>query len=410
MAYDTERLIGEHDAELGCPALDLGVFGPDVAADPHPFYEALRSTCPVAGVGFGDDDRSFVVSTHEDVTFVLRNPDIFSSEDAVDIGQERPLIPLQIDPPEHVKWRRLMDPYLSPKQVAPLEGDFRKLVNEIIDTFIDGGDEINFHEQFSVPVPCTMFLRLLGCPADEMDTFVRWKDNIVRPWAETAEQAAAIRAETGQEMYAYFSQEIAVRRDQPRDDLLSEFTHGLVDGRHLTEHEVLDILFLFLLGGLDTVTATLDCTISYLAQHPERRQALQASPEVIPSAVEEFLRFHTPVMGILRSVRQPVELRGVAMRPGDSVMVMIGSANVDELQFDDPHLLDLEREANKHYAFGGGPHRCLGSHFARLELRVALEEFHRRIPDYEIPDGSELRFSPGIREVADFPLRIRAAS
>jgi cytochrome P450 len=296
-----------------------------------------------------------------------------------------------------------MDPYLAPKQVALLENDFRKLVNEIIDTFHDD-DEINFHERFSVPLPCTMFLRLLGCPPEEMETFVRWKDNIIRPWAATAEEAAVIRAETGQEMYAYFSQEIASRREQPREDLLSEFTHGLVEDRNLTEHEILDILYLFLLGGLDTVTATLDCTISHLAAHPDERRRMVEHPELIPSAVEEFLRFHTPVMGVVRSVKKPVELHGVPMKPGDHVMVMIGSANADESQFDDPHSLDLERPANKHYAFGGGPHRCLGSHFARLELRVALEEFHKRIPDYHVKEGADLEFSPGIREVANLPL------
>lgn len=403
-AYDPDELIDEHP-EYGCPVLALDAYGPAVAADPHPFYATLRERCPVAGVPFGEG-RAYVLSRHEDVTFALRNPDIFSSEGAVDIGQDRPLIPLEIDPPDHVKWRRFMDPHLAPKQIAPLESDIRKLVNEIIDTFVDE-PEINFHAAFSVPVPCTMFLRLLGLPHDEMDRFVRWKDNIIRPAAPDVAGMQEIRRQTGQEMYAYFRDQIASRREQPRDDLLSAFTHGEVDGRPLTDHEILDILYLFLLGGLDTVTATLDCTISYLATHPERRRELVERPELLPAAVEELLRFHTPVMGIVRKVVKPVELHGVTFEPGDNVMVMIGSANTDELQFDDAHALDLERADNKHYAFGGGPHRCLGSHFARLELRLALEELHRRIPDYELPPGTQLDFSTGIREVADLPLRLQ---
>lgn len=402
-SYDAEALIADHP-EYGCPVVEVDAYGSDVAADPHPFYATLRELCPVAGVPFGDG-KTYMISRHEDVTFALRNPDIFSSEGAVDIGQERPLIPLEIDPPDHVKWRRLMDPHLAPKRVAPLEDDIRKLVNEIIDTFVDE-DQINFHEAFSVPVPCTMFLRLLGLPNDEMDQLVRWKDNIIRPLGETPEEMQEIRRATGQEMYEYFRHEIAARRSQPTDDLLSEFTHSEVDGRPLTDHEILDILFLFILGGLDTVTASLDCTISYLAAHPERRQQLIERPESISAAVEEFLRFHTPVMGIVRRVAKPVELHGVEMFPGDSVMVMIGAANVDDAQFDDPHELQLGREDNKHYAFGGGPHRCLGSHFARLELRLALEEFHKRIPDYAVRPGHELDFSTGIREVADLPLEI----
>jgi cytochrome P450 len=402
-SYDVDALIAEH-ADYGCPVVEVDAYGPAVAADPHPFYATLRDKCPVAGLPFGDG-KSYMISRHEDVTFALRNPDIFSSDGAVDIGQERPLIPLEIDPPDHVKWRRLMDPHLAPKRVAPLEDDIRELVNEIIDTFADE-DHINFHEAFSVPVPCIMFLRLLGLPTDEMDRFVRWKDNIIRPLAEAPEAMQEIRRETGQEMYAYFRDEIDSRRSQPRDDLLSEFTHSEVDGRPLTDHEILDILFLFLLGGLDTVTASLDCTISHLASHPDSRQQMIERPETISTAIEEFLRFHTPVMGIVRRVAKPVELHGVEKLPGDSVMVMIGSANVDETQFMDPHEMQLAREENKHYAFGGGPHRCLGSHFARLELRLALEEFHKRIPEYQVRPGHELDFSTGIREVADLPLDI----
>jgi cytochrome P450 len=401
VGYDTSAIVSHVD-ETGCPVLDLVAFSPEVAADPHPFYAALREQCPVAGIPFDDTRRSFIVSTHEDVQFVLRNPDIFSSEDAVDIGQDRPLIPLQIDPPEHVKWRRLMDPFLAPKQVAPLEEDFRILVNDLIDGFIGAG-RVDFHHQFSVPLPCTMFLRLLGLPLEEMATFVRWKDGIIRPPVEfgDVEGAARVRRETGQEMYAYFSDEIESRQASPRDDLLTRLVQGTVDDRSLTTNELLDIMFLFLLGGLDTVTASLDCTIGYLAQHPEQRQALVDDPSLTHHAVEEFLRFHTPVMGILRSVVKPVELSGVKMEPGDHMMVMIGSANTDDAVFPDAGTLDYERADNKHFAFGGGPHRCLGSHFARLELRIALEEWHRRIPDYQLVEGTVPSYSPGIRESAD---------
>lgn len=398
--------IVSHIDESGCPVLNVeAFFSPEASAFPNPVYAALREQCPVVSMPFAEDKNAFIVSRHEDVQFALRNPQIFSSADAVDIGQERPLIPLQIDPPEHVKWRRLMDPFLAPKQVALLEDDFRVLVNELIDGFIDSGG-INFHEEFSVPLPCTMFLRLLGLPPDEMDTFVRWKDNIIRPAVEfgDVEAAAKIRRETGQEMYAYFTTEIEARIAQPRDDLLTRLIQGEVDGRALTLEDLLDIMFLFLLGGLDTVTATLDCTLGYLGNHPERRDELVEHPELMQHAVEEFLRFHTPVMGVIRSVDEEVEINGITMRPGDNLMVMIGSANTDGSVFDRPDEVDYERPDNKHLAFGGGPHRCLGSHFARLELRVALEEWHRRIPAYRIPEGLTPSYSPGIRESADLRL------
>jgi cytochrome P450 len=255
-----------------------------------------------------------------------------------------------------------------------------------------------------------MFLRLLGCPTEMTPTFVRWKDNIIRPLANSVEDAQEIRTATGQEMYAYFEPEIEERRKNPREDLLTELTHGTIDDRPLTKNEMLDILFLLFIAGLDTVTATLDCTMSYLASNPDRQEQLVARSELIPGAVEELLRFHTPVMGVLREVKEETELGGVRMVPGDHVMVMVGSANIDEEHFERPHDMDFEREVNKHYAFGAGPHRCLGSHFARLELRCALEEFHKRIPSYELPDETELTFSPGIREIAQFPLTIHPAA
>ncbi len=404
MSYDASELVSE--AEAGCcPVIELTAFGPDVAADPHPFYSEIRNRCPVGSIGFDPDAPAYVLSRYEDVQFALRNPEIFGSEDAVDIGQERPLIPLQIDPPDHVQWRRLMDPYLAPKQVAALEDDFRSLTNAIIDEF-DDTDRINFHQAFSVPLPSIMFLRLLGLPIDELGMLVRWKDNIIRPDAAGPEDAQRIRHETGREMYEYFESEIVARRDEPREDLLSEFVHGDIGGRNPTQNEILDIMYLFLLGGLDTVTATLDCTVAHLAADSERRRLVMEHAEMIPAVVEEMLRFHTPVMGIIRTVRQPVELHGVELEPGATVMVMIGSANTDEAVFERAGEVDFDRQANKHYAFGGGPHRCLGSHLARLELRVGLEEFHRRVSDYSIPDGVALEFSPGIREVADFPLLI----
>ena len=162
---------------------------------------------------------------------------------------------------------------------------------------------------------------------------------------------------------------------------------------------------LLLLGGLDTVTATLDCMIVYLAQHPDRRQAVVDDPELMDPAIEEMLRHQTPVMMVPRIIAQDFELGGVKLAAGDGATLMIGAAQLrpGRVRRRRPRCV-LDREANRHLAFGGGPHRCLGSHLARLELRVALQEFHKRIPEYEIAEGTEIHFSPGIRQADNLPL------
>jgi cytochrome P450 len=323
--------------------------------------------------------------------------------DAISIGNVRPLIPLQINPPEHVKYRRLLDPLFAPKQVALLENDVRKLSNQLIDDFIDTG-ECEFNRAFAIPLPCTVFLRLLGLPLEDLDLFLEFKNNIIRPPAKDQAEFERIQAETGQRIYAYFDKVLDERKRQPRDDMMSGFLEAEVDGHRLTREDILDICYLFLLAGLDTVTASVGCMVSYLASHPEQRQRLVDDPSLVPGAVEELLRWETPVPGVPRVLTDGVELSGEELQPGERVTVLLGSANIDEYEFPRPDNVDFERPANRHLAFGGGVHRCLGSHLARLELRVALETLHERVPDYTIKPGEEPKYSMGIRAVEYLPL------
>jgi cytochrome P450 len=395
--------MSEMEAGPDTPEMPAGQFDLD-PADPQSIYDMLREHSPILRTEMGGT----MIARHEDVEFALRHADVFSSDmEAISIGNVRPLIPLQVNPPDHVKYRRLLDPLFAPKQVALLENDVRKLSNQLIDDFVDTG-ECEFNSAFAIPLPCTVFLRLLGLPLEDLDLFLELKDNIIRPGgtsgARSDEEFMQIQAETGQRIYAYFEQVLDERERQPQDDLLSGFLEAEVDDHRLTREDILDICYLFLLAGLDTVTASVGCMVSYLAQHPEQRDRLVDDPSLVPGAVEELLRWETPVPGVPRVVAEDVELCGERLEAGERVTVLIGSANIDDSEFPEPDRVDFERPANRHLAFGGGVHRCLGSHLARLELRVALETIHERIPDYAIKPGETPKYSMGIRAVEYLPL------
>ena len=376
---------------------------PSVAAHPQPVFRELQSRCPAGRMIEGGGPFIF---RYEDVLYALRHPEIFSAEvEAGMIGNERPLIPLQVDPPRQTKYRKILDPIFSRKRMNELEPDLRELANSLIDEFADEG-ACEFASQFAVPYPCTPFLRLMCLPQADLDLFLELKDGIIRPElnASSEAQASEIREDAGRRTYAYFEQMLDLRSEAPKDDLLSFFLSAEIDGIALTREEILDICFLFLIGGLDTVTSTLGCAFVYLARHPDRRQQMLDNPDMLDSVVEELLRWETPVMQVVRDVKQDCTLGEVECKKGERVVLVLGSADVDPAEFPDPENVDFERSPNRHLAFGSGAHRCLGSHLARLELRVALEAFHERIPHYSIASGEEPVYKPAIREVSHLPL------
>lgn len=376
-------------------------------AEPQPMYKALRESAPV----FRAPDGPVVLSRLADIELALKRPDLFSSNmDAVDLGNVRPLIPLQVDPPEHAKYRRILDPLFTPREMARREPAITALVNQMIDGFADRG-ECDFHAEFAVPLPCTVFLQLLGLPLADLDKFLVWKDAVIRPeGAKGFKEHREAAAPAAHQIYAYFERAIDDHIANPREDVLSALIAAEIEGAPLSREELLDICFLFLIAGLDTVTDSLDCFFVYLARHPEQRRLLIEDPDILPGAIEELLRWETPVPGVARIAVQDVEVGGCPIRNGERVSPLLGAANTDPAEFDDPETVDFARNPNRHRAFGGGPHRCLGSHLARLELRVALREFHRRIPDYEIRSGTELKYTTALRSVEALPLTFPVAA
>ncbi len=380
------------------------VFSQRCADDPHSVYSEVLERCPVSRAPGVFGGYSVTLARYEDVLWALKHPEVFSSKNVVNVGGDVPMLPLSVDPPDHAKYRRLLDPQFSPKRMAELEPEARQLVNEIIDGFAGNG-ACEFHEDFATPLPSTIFLAIMGLPHEDLPAFLEWRDDTIRPQGKTAEEVESKRMAAGKAIEEYFDAKCEEKRRDPDDRLLSTIVHAEVDGRPLTHDELLGITHLLLLGGLDTVTATLDCMIVYLAQHPDRRRAIVENPSLIPGAIEELLRHQTPVMMVPRIVAQDYELDGVTMRAGDGATLLIGAANCDGTEFDAANDVQFDREANRHLAFGGGPHRCLGSHLARLELRVAIEEFHKRIPEYALATDEPIAFSPGIRQAEHLPLR-----
>ncbi|HVA42422.1 MAG TPA: cytochrome P450, partial [Acidimicrobiales bacterium] len=380
----------------------------DFARDPRPYYEALRNGAPRRDdLEMPGQSRTVVLSRYEDVEAAFRNPQLFSSQFGVgsgSLGNDRPLIPLMIDPPEHKKYRVLLDPYFAPRHMAKLEEGITTLVNGLIDQFVDK-EGCEFTSEFAVPMPCTAFLELLGLPLEDLDFFLHIKEGIVRGHGKhDMTEAAEARAESGRACYDYFEKVLDRLQEERGTGLLCDLLEAEVDGVRLTREEIMDICFLFILAGLDTVTDSLCCFFNYLAEHPDQRQQIVDDPDVIPSVVEELLRWESPVAGVARIVTRDDEIRGCPVHKGDSVLVFVGAANTDPEAIERADVVDFDRTANRHYAFGGGIHRCLGSHLARLELRVALREWHKRIPNYRVAEGAELVWTPMLRSVHQLPL------
>jgi cytochrome P450 len=384
----------------------VNLFDQEFARCPQAVYAQMRAQCPVSRMAFTDQP---VVARFEDVAWALRHPEIFSSEMELQValGTERPMIPQQIDPPAQTRYRKLLDPHFSRRKMEALAPALREHANRLIDEFVEAG-HCEFDSAFAIPLPCTAFLDLLGLPPSDLGLFLELKDGIIRPNkdrpAMSMDDATNTRVATGRRIYEYFEKTLDERERKPREDLLTALLGAEIEGERLQRTELLDICFLLLLAGLDTVTATLGCNMAYLAANPDQRRRLLEDPDLIPGAVEELLRWETPVTAVPRVVKQDVTLGGVEIRAGEMITLLLGSANTDEEHFERADQVDFERPRNIHTAFGVGPHRCLGSHLARMELRVALEEWHRRIPEYEITAGETPRYSPGIREVLYLPL------
>ena len=333
---------------------------------------------------------------------VLQNPELFSSKNNTGfsflLGRELDLIPLEIDPPEHMKYRIHFNKPLSPRSIAPREESVRSTAISLLEKFQSSG-QCEFVEDFAIQFPVRIFMDLFGMPPEDFDRILDYENKLlhVSNTIETRSQAA-------RDIYDYIVELLAAKRANPGDDLASAVLGFTVDERELTDKEILGMYFLLFVGGLDTVASSLGFAWRYLAANPQAQQQLRDNPDLIPGAIEEFFRMHS-VVEVRRSVTQDVEFHGVQLKQGDFVNLITAVASLDSKEFENPMEADFERSPNRHCAFVFGPHRCMGSNLARLEMRVALEEWLNRIPEFSIEEGAEIDVNLGaVVSLARLPL------
>jgi cytochrome P450 len=343
-------------------------------------YASLRAGCPVfwteAWGGY------WVASRYEDVYEAARDPERFASAPGVmipPVGHGRPLLPMESDPPDHLAYRELLLPRFAPAAVARLESDVREFAASLVDGVADAG-RADLYETLAKPLPLLMITRLLGIERD--DQFWEWVELLMYGRVEGVDAATVIA--TAGALYDFLADQLDERRAAPGDDLLSLLLEGNVNGRPYTQDEILDLAFFLVIAGIENTAFSIRATLRHLAVRPGDRAALAAEPALINNVVEQSLRLYAPVTGLSRTVTGETSLGGRQLRAGDRLLLLFGSANRDETVFEDADEFHLDRRDGRHVAFGIGPHRCVGSHLARLEVRIAVEELLKRVPDFEL--------------------------
>lgn len=330
-----------------------------------------------------DGQGTWVIVRAEDQRRVLQDPATFSSHRRIfssAIGEDWPLIPLEIDPPLHTVYRSLLNPLLSPRRVIAMEPVVRTRAVELIEAIRTRGASANVMKEFSFPFAVSIFLQFLGVASDRLWEFVGWGHDIVHGTPPL--RTAAVR-----QVIAFIDDLAERRRREPADDFMTFVIGAQVEGRTLTDQEVRAISILLFGAGLDTVAAAIGFDLYHLARVPEDQKYLRENPSRILRASEELLRAYSTVTPI-RVATRDAELHGVTIRRGDLVACPTMGANRDPLEFAEPDRVNLNREDSRHTAFAYGPHRCMGSHLARREIVIGLEEWLARIPTFRIKEGT----------------------
>jgi cytochrome P450 family 142 subfamily A polypeptide 1 len=353
---------------------------------PHPELTWMRANAPVY---WDERSQAWGIARHADVRYASLHPETFSN--AGGVRADAPAVPMMIDmdDPAHLRRRKLVSQGFTPRRVAGLEPRIRQVCDQILDRVCERG-ECDFVWDIAAPLPLIMIADALGTAPEDRDLLLRWSDDLLCGLTDVSDADLAGRAaEAFAGYFEYASLVIADRRDHPRDDLISTLVHAEIDGDRLDDESLVHESLLILIGGDETTRHVLSGGAYQLFTRPDQRQLLIGDPGRIAVAVEEMLRWVSPIKNMNRTLTRDIELRGQLLREGDNALLLYPSANRDEDVFADPFRFDVTRQPNDHLAFGVGPHFCLGASLGRLELRVMFERLLDRFPDMEPAQQAE---------------------
>jgi cytochrome P450 len=385
---------------------DFDVLDPAYVKDPFGVWDELRGRCPIARTD--RRLRSWLPTRYGDVAAIAHDIDHFSSREVGviprgtdDVELPEGLPPISSDPPVHTWTRRLLLPWFSHQRVAQYEPMTRTLCSSLIDSFASAG-RADAAADYAQQIPVRVIATMLGVPSDLADTFTGWVRDVLE-FADDPERRNRGRAA----IVRYFLDQIERRRDEPGDDLISALLRSDVDGEPVSDGHVLGIAALTLIAGVDTTWSAIGASLWHLASHRDDRRRLVAEPDLMPIAIEELLRAYSPVT-MAREVSADIDFGGCPMQVGDRVLLNFPAANRDPDVFERADTVIIDRQQNRHLAFGVGIHRCAGSNLARMELRVALEVWLSRIPEFELADPDQVTWAGGqVRGPRTLPVRFR---
>jgi cytochrome P450 len=392
-------------------AVTFDPFAYETHADPYPRYRALRDHAPVY---WNAERRFWALSRHADVLAAFKDHQRFSSAGGVSLERSSAGDPsavasfIAMDPPRHDRLRGLVSRAFTPRRVADLEPQVRRLTDTHLRAVLGAG-RCDFIQDFAAKLPMDVVSEMLGVPTSDRDELRRWADLVLHRDDGVTEVPPA-GLEAAGKLLGYFAKLVAGRRRTPGSDLTSALIAASLDGDRLDDREIMGFLFLMIIAGNETTTKLLGNALYWLSGHPAERARVEADARLIPAWVEETLRYHNSTQALARTLAEDVPLHGHTMAAGDKVLLLIGSANRDERVFPDPDRFHVGRDQSESLAFGKGTHFCLGASLARLEGQVALEAVHAHLRDWAIDtDGLVRVHSANVRGFASMPLTFTPA-